>query len=987
MPPDPRTLRSLQRAEARAAPLQARVRDADSPGQRAERLAELEQLLEDVADLRLRAERPLAELVGALEQAREARLRALRDAGQTEEALGLSSLPVRGPEGTYPLRAGETDSARFLALSQQKQALLSQMPGLLATQASELAGVPDGRVQEARVRSLRDALRARAALMAVDRMLLDHNRRLLPTSQPALRARLEAFIPSQQQSLRSDAEQLVRWRMELAETLLAMGDVEGGPAEDAQWDGALAWLGPAEEARLLGYFAKTLANQGRFREALTEFDAAWAALGVLEDTKAHVELAVEHAGLLRFVGDDQRALEAVQEARAVLEAEAIQPRSLGAGGGGLAGALLGLLAKLTAQAEASLSMTKARLDLDFAEGLALSRLGRAQEALERFERVRPVVQGTSDAEAALEGLVGEALLRAGRPAEALERLAGTVGPMLRSTRSRHSVGKVLTLISEALLELGEPEAALEWSHQASRAAALVGDAFVRWRVWHGHARQLAAAGCRHEALRVWRAAAQAADTLRRAPLGHRFDSTLLQERLPLYEEAIATAADLNEPLVALDFMERVKSRTLLVTLSAEAPPASETEAARALRRLGERLDAVGHAVRAGGWTPELRVRADQLEVERAELLARAKREDPRLRTLAEAPAPDLVALDAVLEPSGLAALSLFDDGVRVVALLRLDGRSRVASRVVDPEARAALVEWQRALEQEGAAPADVGAIEALSADRFIPAALLREALGAEGLLLSPHRALHLLPWPATRFEGRRLFERLPVSLVPNLGCVPLLAGPPLLAPRFALFGAPEYAADRGLAPLLGAEDELDGLAELHGAALAACVRGREATEAAWWRLAQDPAIHFLHVACHGRIDPEQPLAAALQVVDGEIDAAELAAARLGPAELMLSACSTGHRPTRAGGVRLSGDDILGLPGALLEAGARGVIVSIPPADDEGAAAFSLALHRHRRDGSSPMRAFQQAQLELLNGRFLDPERWAGFVLHGGLETP
>src|SRR5262249_39735959 len=143
----------------------------------------------------------------------------------------------------------------------------------------------------------------------------------------------------------------------------------------------------------------------------------------------------------------------------------------------------------------------------------------------------------------------------------------------------------------------------------------------------------------------------------------------------------------------------------------------------------------------------------------------------------------------------------------------------------------------------------------------------------------------------------------------------------------------------------------------------------------------DAGSAILHLSCHGTLDIEEPLGSGVLLCDGKIDAAEWAQMRLRYDEGVLSACSTGWRPEAAQGITLHGDDVLGLPGALLEAGARSIIVSIPKADDETTAVFMTAYHGHRADGTSPLAAFCQTQRELLAGG-QEPDRWSGLVCYG-----
>ena len=91
------------------------------------------------------------------------------------------------------------------------------------------------------------------------------------------------------------------------------------------------------------------------------------------------------------------------------------------------------------------------------------------------------------------------------------------------------------------------------------------------------------------------------------------------------------------------------------------------------------------------------------------------------------------------------------------------------------------------------------------------------------------------------------------------------------------------------------------------------------------------------------------------VIDGKVDAAELADTHVRYDEVVLSACSTGWRPQAAQGIELSGDDVLGLPGALLEAGARAVVVSIPKAADEATRDVHARLPRSPRRGPAAAR--------------------------------
>src|SRR5262249_42838252 len=123
---------------------------------------------------------------------------------------------------------------------------------------------------------------------------------------------------------------------------------------------------------------------------------------------------------------------------------------------------------------------------------------------------------------------------------------------------------------------------------------------------------------------------------------------------------------------------------------------------------------------------------------------------------------------------------------------------------------------------------------------------------------------------------------------------------------------------------------------------------------------------ILHITCHGEPPRSEPGDAALLLADANLEAAAIAFDGIPFGEVVLTACSTGFRPTaEAQGIRLSGDDALGLPGAFLEAGASTMLVSIPLAHAGAAHQIALAYHAARIEGEKPLAAFRKAQLALL----------------------
>ena len=126
-------------------------------------------------------------------------------------------------------------------------------------------------------------------------------------------------------------------------------------------------------------------------------------------------------------------------------------------------------------------------------------------------------------------------------------------------------------------------------------------------------------------------------------------------------------------------------------------------------------------------------------------------------------------------------------------MLLAGGEIEVASQAVAADAADLLAQYAANLLRPTPDPylldlADLG----VGADAFVPPALLERAVEAGSLLIAPHLTLHLLPWPALTFSGKRLFEHLPVGMVPDLSCTSALDTDFAGAPRGALAGTSEY---------------------------------------------------------------------------------------------------------------------------------------------------------------------------------------------------
>jgi tetratricopeptide (TPR) repeat protein len=131
---------------------------------------------------------------------------------------------------------------------------------------------------------------------------------------------------------------------------------------------------------------------------------------------------------------------------------------------------------------------------------------------------------------------------------------------------------------------------------------------------------------------------------------------------------------------------------------------------------------------------------------------------------------------------------------------------------------------------------------------------------------------------------------------------------------------------------------------------------------------------------HGRFLPDDPMSSYIKLSggsgdDGKLSAADLLKNQIGHGLWVLAACSTG-----LGDVE-SGDEVLGLPRALLQAGASSVVISLWDVDQVSSMQLMAAFYNNLGEGMTPSRALRASTGKLRQeGR--PPFDWAPFILIG-----
>jgi CHAT domain-containing protein/lipoprotein NlpI len=223
--------------------------------------------------------------------------------------------------------------------------------------------------------------------------------------------------------------------------------------------------------------------------------------------------------------------------------------------------------------------------------------------------------------------------------------------------------------------------------------------------------------------------------------------------------------------------------------------------------------------------------------------------------------------------------------------------------------------------------------------------------GRATLYLVPHGPLHYVPFAALLLpEGRPLAA----PGHPALAYVPSAT---------VLLRARRPSPDRTGTLALGFNDGRRGIALAEAeAAVVAATTGGAAWLGAMPKLAElchsAPTLRWLHIAGHAEFEPADPLATSIVLGPGERLSGRtiMEELSLDGAEVTLSACTSGLSTV------LPGDEQLGLPRAMLFAGAASVLCTLWDAADGVALLIMDQYYRARRRGLLPVAALRDAQV-------------------------
>lgn len=554
-----------------------------------------------------------------------------------------------------------------------------------------------------------------------------------------------------------------------------------------------------------------------------------------------------------------------------------------------------------------------------------------------------------------------------------------------------SLDRIISLdrLARALEHLDRSDAAIATAREASEAAEAMGLATAIGSTAATRARLARRAGLRLEAEASARRAVDAVERTRASFGADRLRSAFLGTRLAAYEELVLALVERggDEAIEeAFAVAELARSRTLVERLLQpfSAPPSADDPE---IARLRERLQGL-HARLASIARDDARsVAIDPLRVELVEV------ESMLERRLSERAGAAATRRDAAAAPPDRAWRRSLQEDQRFIEYFEASGRLlafvatresvaviRLPGSLGEIEGLVAKLHFRiRRRLRSSPMPLPDAAVEIESLlDRLAERlwSPLRHAIGdAMRAVVAPHGCLHALPFAAIADRGGVGVRS--ISIVPAARLWTRLAG------------GEEEPADGDLL-IVGVSDAAAPRIgeEIHGIAAAVppsrrvrILEGAAATASAVLAQLADPRVSVAHLACHGQFLPEAPHASGLRMHDRWISVREIARLRRVPATVLLSGCDTGSVAV------MPGEELLGVPRALLATGARRIVGSLWSVGDRDACGLMVDLHRLwstvDSEGRPPSLASALAAAQRIRRAATShPAHWASFVAIG-----
>ncbi|MES2208369.1 MAG: CHAT domain-containing protein [Pseudomonadota bacterium] len=254
----------------------------------------------------------------------------------------------------------------------------------------------------------------------------------------------------------------------------------------------------------------------------------------------------------------------------------------------------------------------------------------------------------------------------------------------------------------------------------------------------------------------------------------------------------------------------------------------------------------------------------------------------------------------------------------------------------------------------------------------------------DALVISPHSALHYLPFQALRQNGHYLMEQHPLSLSPSVSIAIQLANKNTSKRKsLTAFGNPqialEYRKKYEFDDIPESEEEVKKLSVFFPEKKV--FFRTEATKERFKAMTTNSPI--IHLATHATVDREDPLHSSIFLAGqndegGALEAQEILGLKFENVDLVtLSACESGLGKVN------NGDEILGFSRSFLSAGASTFIASLWEVSDEATALLMTQTYQSLSEHANIQSAMQRGQLAVFQHKGMSPPfYWAPFNLMG-----
>ena len=258
---------------------------------------------------------------------------------------------------------------------------------------------------------------------------------------------------------------------------------------------------------------------------------------------------------------------------------------------------------------------------------------------------------------------------------------------------------------------------------------------------------------------------------------------------------------------------------------------------------------------------------------------------------------------------------------------------------------------------------------------------------SDELTIVPDSSLFFIPYAAlVDHHSRYLSEKLRIRLAPSLSCLRLLTKCPEgyhSTSGVLLVGNPWVETvrikRRPFPQLPGAEEEVKMIGQLPNIEP---LTGKNAKKTEV--LSRLNSVSLVHIAAHGRPETGEIILSpdfdSVSIIPKEKDflltMGDVLDAPLRAKLVVLSCCNSGRGKIKSEGV-------VGIARAFLGSGARSVIASLWPIDDEATLVFMRYFYEHLIAGQSVSKSLDQAMKRMRESeKFNAVKHWAPFVLIG-----